>query len=317
LTTTATHKLRRLRAPLPRDRAHARETSFLANKKSLARGRGRESVECRSRIGAAAYASLLACFACALLLCQPTGASAGAGPGARTLRVMSYNVHVGIGMDKQLDLRRIADVINRERPDLVGLQEVDVGVRRTNRADQVAELARLTGLEYAFAPNLEYQGGWYGVAVLSRFPVLKIEHKLFDHLREAERRGCLRVEVEAGGRRLSFATTHLDYQHRDNRRFETEQLLAALSGARGPLVVAGDFNDEPTGDSYKLMLTRFADAWAAATPPDDGLTYPADKPVKRIDYVFHSARLRARGARVVASLASDHRAVMAEFEFKD
>lgn len=230
---------------------------------------------------------------------------------------MSYNVHVGTGMDKQLDLRRIADVIKRERPDLVGLQEVDVGVRRTNRVDQLAELARLTGLHSAFAPNLEYQGGWYGVAVLSRFPVVKIEHRLFDHLREAERRGLLLVEVEAGGRRLSFATTHLDYQHSDNRRFETEQLLAALSGARPALVVAGDFNDEPAGDSYKLMLARFADAWAAAPSSDAGLTYPADKPAKRIDYVFHTARLRALRAWVVESLASDHRAVMAELEFRD
>ena len=65
------------------------------------------------------------------------------------------------------------------------------------------------------------------------------------------------------------------------------------------------------------MLTRFADAWAAAAPESDALTYPADRPVKRIDYVFHTARLRARRAWVVESLASDHRAVMAELEFKD
>ena len=259
------------------------------------------------------FVSLLACVACSLVLYSSSGVAA-----ARTLRVMSYNVHVGIGVDKRLDLRRIADVINRERPDLVGLQEVDVGVARTNRADQIAELARLTGMRPAFAPNLEYQGGWYGVAVLSRFPITRIEHKLFAHLREAERRGLLLVEVEASGRRLSFVTTHLDYQHRDNRRFETEQLLAALDGVRSHLVVAGDFNDEPSGDSYRLMLARFADAWAAAPPPPaDGLTYPADKPAKRIDYVFHTTRLRARRAWVVESLASDHRAVMAELEFRD
>ena len=254
----------------------------------------------------------------ALLVCATAGAGGVAPrPPAPTLRVMSYNVHVGTGVDKQIDLRRVADVINRERPDLVGLQEVDVRVERTRRVDQLAELARLTGMHAAFAPNLEYQGGWYGVAVLSRFPVRKIEHRLFDHLREAERRGCLLVEVEADGRRLSFATTHLDYQHHDNRRFETEQLLATLNGARAALVVAGDFNDEPTGASYKLMLARFGDAWAAASPPGEGLTYPADKPVKRIDYIFHTARLRARRAWVVESLASDHRAVVADFEFGD
>jgi endonuclease/exonuclease/phosphatase family metal-dependent hydrolase len=286
--------------------------SFLSGKKSRAKARRREGVERRRRAAAATCFTLLISVACSVLL-YPSSAA----PAARTLRVMSYNVHVGTGIDKQPDLRRIADVINRERPDIVGLQEVDVGVRRTGRVNQIAELARLTGMEYAFAPNLEYQGGWYGVAVLSRFPVVKTEHRLFNHLREAERRGCLLVEVNANGRRLSFAATHLDYQHRDNRRFETEQLLSSLSNLRRPLVVAGDFNDEPSGDSYKLMLTRFGDAWAAAPPQDDGLTYPADKPVKRIDYVFHSAALRARRAWVVESLASDHRAVMAELEFGD
>jgi endonuclease/exonuclease/phosphatase family metal-dependent hydrolase len=294
---------RRLRAPLLRAFAPSRETI------SHAKAQRREEAE--SYFQFADLRLLLAvCFACAFA----PGPSVEAAPAGK-LRVMSYNVHVGIGMDRRLDLRRVADVIRRERPDLVGLQEVDVGVRRTNRVNQLAELARLTGMHAAFAPNLEFQGGWYGVAVLSRFPFDRTEHRLFDHLREAEWRGLLLVEVEAHGQRLSFATTHLDYQHRDNRRFETEQLLAALNSVRAPLVVAGDFNEEPPGDSYKLMLTRFADAWAAASQHDEGLTYPADKPVKRIDYVFHTAALRARRAWVVDSLASDHRAVMAELEF--
>jgi endonuclease/exonuclease/phosphatase family metal-dependent hydrolase len=71
---------------------------------------------------------------------------------------MTYNIHVGVGMDKKLDLQRIADVINRERPDLVGLQEVDRGVKRTEGKDEIAELAALTRMEYAFAPNLDYPG---------------------------------------------------------------------------------------------------------------------------------------------------------------
>src|SRR5512145_1670899 len=86
----------------------------------------------------------------------------------KTLRVMTYNIHVGVGMDKKLDLQRIADVINRERPDLVGLQEVDRGVKRTEGKDEIAELAKMTRMDYAFAHNLDYQGGQYGVAILSR-----------------------------------------------------------------------------------------------------------------------------------------------------
>lgn len=258
---------------------------------------------------------VVACFVAAP---HTDGRVAAARGGTRTLRVMSYNIHVGAGMDKKLDLPRIAEAIRRERPDLVGLQEVDRGVERTGRVDQIAELARLTGMEYAFAPNLAYQGGWYGVAILSRFPILATEHARFQHLREAERRGYLRVEVSVGGRAVSFVATHLDYQHDDNRLYETRQLLDALSGVKTPLIVAGDFNEEPSGASYKLMLSRFGDAWSAGAAEADGLTYPADKPRKRIDYIFHSpnARTHARRARVIESLASDHRALVAEIELK-
>src|SRR5215212_8458190 len=114
----------------------------------------------------------------------------------QSLRVMSYNIHVGVGMDKKLDLQRIADVINSQHPDLVGLQEVDRGVKRTEGKDEIAELAKLTRMEYAFAPNLDYQGGKYGVAILSRFPIKSSVHRMFENKREAERRGMLQVEVE-------------------------------------------------------------------------------------------------------------------------
>src|ERR1700687_6094305 len=72
--------------------------------------------------------------------------------GARAkVRVMTYNIHVGVGMDKKMDLQRIADVINQEHPDLVALQEVDRGVKRTHGVDEIAELGRMTRMEYAFA----------------------------------------------------------------------------------------------------------------------------------------------------------------------
>ena len=166
---------------------------------------------------------------------------------------MTYNIHVGIGMDKKLDLQRIADVINKEKPDLVGLQEVDRGVQRTQRIDEIVELSKLTRMDYAFAFNLPYQGGQYGVAILSRFPIRATEHRLYKNLREAERRGFIRAEVKIDGRVVHFVTTHLDYQHDDGRLFEAQQMLAFLSDVKGPLIVVGDFNDIPAGDTYQLM----------------------------------------------------------------
>src|SRR5215204_2003498 len=232
------------------------------------------------------------------------------------LTLMSYNIHVGVGMDKKQDLKRIADVIKLYRCDLVGLQEVDRGVERTGRVDEIKELARLTGMDYAFAHNLDYQGGQYGVAVLSRFPILAIDHRRYANRRERERRGFIRVEVEVGGRRLNFVTTHLDYQSLEGRIFETEQLLKALEDVRGPLIVAGDFNEEPPGGAYDMMLKAgFADGWTQAAT--EGLTYPADKPTKRIDYVFYrnlGGDVHA-AASVPDTLASDHRPLVVNLSF--
>src|SRR4030095_14957365 len=195
---------------------------------------------------------MLRLVACLLLLWTGTPAFA-----KRKIRVMTYNIHVGVGMDKKLDLQRIADVINRERPDLVGLQEVDRGVERTQRKDEIVELAQLTRMEYAFAPNLDYQGGKYGVAILSRFPIGRIDHRMYQNKREAERRGMIRVEVKVAGKALNFVTTHLDYQYKDGGLVEAEQMLEFLRDVKGPLIVVGDFNDEPSGTTYKLMLNQF------------------------------------------------------------
>jgi len=234
------------------------------------------------------------------------------------LRVMTYNIHVGVGMDKRLDLQRIADLINAQQPDLVGLQEVDRGVKRTEGKDEIAELAKLTSMQFAYAHNLDYQGGQYGVAILSRFPITAIDHRKYENRRAAERRGMIRTEVNVSGRIVNFVTTHLDYQYEDGRVFETEQLLKFLAGVKGPLIVVGDFNDEPTGAAYKLMTANFDDAWLKDKTNDAGLSYPADKVARRIDYVFarRSDHIKIRKTWTVATLASDHIPVVVDLDLR-
>lgn len=236
----------------------------------------------------------------------------------KTIRVMTYNIHVGVGMDKKLDLERIAEVIKDQNPDLVGLQEVDRGVERTQRRDEIAELAKLTKMDYAFAFNLKYQGGQYGVAILSKEPIMATDHHLYLNTREAERRGFIRVEVRVGGKLINFVTTHLDYQYEDGRVYEAQQLLAAIKDVKGPLIVVGDFNDVPAGGAYKLMRESFNDAWFSLRPTDEGFSYPADKPAKRIDYVFTRSTdsIKAKRAWIPETLASDHVPVVADLEVK-
>lgn len=259
----------------------------------------------------------LSCYAL-LLVCAALLLTAPAVDAKRSIRVMTYNIHVGVGMDKKLDLQRIADVINAERPDFVGLQEVDRGVERTQRKDEIVELAQLTRMEYAFAPNLDYQGGKYGVAILSRFPIRSSDHRMYQNKRETERRGMIRIEAKIDGKIVNFVTTHLDYQFQDGRLFEAEQMLEFLRDIKGTLIVVGDFNDEPIGLTYKLMLNQFDDAWLSSRQATNGFSYPADKPVKRIDYVFlrRSDRLKVKKAWVIETLASDHIPVVSDIELK-
>jgi len=251
------------------------------------------------------------------VLLVPSARTASSANFKKTLRIMTYNIHVGVGMDKKLDLKRIADVINKEKPDLVGLQEVDRGVKRTEGKDEIAELAALTRMDYAFAHNLDFQGGQYGVAILSRFLLKNVDHRMFENKREAERRGMLHVQVELDNQVINFVTTHLDYQYEDGRVFETEQMLKFLTEVKGPLIIVADMNDEPTGDAYKMMVPNFDDAWVASRAKGEGFSFPADKPIKRIDYIFYrAAELKAKRAEVVETLASDHVPVLAELQLR-
>src|SRR5213078_999523 len=128
------------------------------------------------------YVSLLIALPGAVMFSSPAARISAAPPAPKqTLRVMTYNIHVGIGMDKKLDLARVAGVIKAQHPDLVGLQEVDRGVMRTQRLDEIVELAKLTRMDYAFAFNLNYQGGQYGVAILSRFTIMATDHRLYQN----------------------------------------------------------------------------------------------------------------------------------------
>src|SRR5690606_25035110 len=130
---------------------------------------------------------------------------------ATVFRVMSYNIHHGRGMDDRVDLERIAEAIKKANPDLVALQEVDRGTRRTDGRDLTAELAKLTGMEGYFEKNIPYQGGEYGNAILSRFPILEKKNTHLRMIRENEQRGALQVLVEVDGEKLLFVNTHIDY----------------------------------------------------------------------------------------------------------
>jgi endonuclease/exonuclease/phosphatase family metal-dependent hydrolase len=251
------------------------------------------------------------------------GCSAPAGPKPRptpsaTFRVMTYNIHHGAGADDRLDLDRVAEVIRRERPDIVALQEVDRGVTRSGRRDLLQELARLTGFEYAaFGKNIDHQGGDYGNGILSRYPILREVNTPLDQVEPGERRGVLQAVVDIRGREVAVLVTHFDVRNAEERllsaRQVEEKLLPDYDGY--PLLFAGDFNDVPDGAVYQRLTTRLSDAWKAGDGP--GYTIPVDAPSRRIDYVFHSPHLTPVAAHVPRSDASDHLPLVVDLRFAD
>ena len=237
---------------------------------------------------------------------------------AQPLRVMSYNIHHGEGLDKKLDLARIAKVILDAKADLVGLQEVDRGVERTQKRDLPAELAQLTGLHVAFENNHSYQGGEYGNAILTRLPTKHVKNTHFKMLRPGEQRGVLQVVLEVNGREVLFMNTHIDYRPDDAERLmNVAELKAIVAGAgQRPVILVGDFNATPESRTITSLRAFLSDTWELVGQ-GAGFSIPVKKPAKRIDYVWITqAAVEPLRIEVLRSEASDHLPVLAELRLR-
>ncbi|MEU3008655.1 endonuclease/exonuclease/phosphatase family protein [Streptomyces sp. NPDC007020] len=272
---------------------------------------------------------LLAASLLGTLLAPPAVAAsahrspAGGSPGGLPLRFATYNIHAGAGMDGVFDLDRQTAELRSLEADVIGLQEVDRHWgSRSEWRDLAGELARRLRMHVSFAPIYSLDpaqpGGpraEYGVAVLSRHRIVGAENHEITRLSTqdpnpvpAPAPGFGEVVVRVGGLPVHVYVTHLDYrpdpavrvaQVADTRRIMAED--------RGPKILLGDFNAEPDAPELAPLWRELADADPGAP------TFPARNPVKRIDFVAVSKeRTAVRRAWVPDSLASDHRAVVAD-----
>ncbi|MEU9578742.1 endonuclease/exonuclease/phosphatase family protein [Streptomyces chilikensis] len=269
----------------------------------------------------------------------PAGAHADPPAEAATvpLRVVSYNIHAGAGTDNVFDLDRQAEELRAMDADVIGLQEVDVhwGARSAWR-DLATELGERLGMEVFFAPiysldpvTADAPRREYGVAVLSRHPVLAAENHEITRLSTQDAEpvpalapGFAEVEIRVRGLPVHVYTTHLDYRADPSVRAaqvaDTLRVMGEDCDRHGRCprqVLTGDFNAVRTAPELAPLWERLTDASAAAGV--DAPTYPALNPRTRIDYVTVSrGAIGVRGVTVPQTLASDHRPVVADLALR-
>jgi endonuclease/exonuclease/phosphatase family metal-dependent hydrolase len=235
------------------------------------------------------------------------------------LRIMTYNVHRCVGMDGRADPRRVAEVIAECKPDIVALQELDVGRRRTGGIDQAHVIAHHLGMAFHFHPAIQVEEERYGDAILTSLPMRLIRAERLPGSRLLEPRGAIWVAVETAEAELQIINTHLSLLAYE-RLMQVRTLLgprwAGHPSCRDPLALLGDFNTLRRSRVHGRLSSKLRDAQLAVHGRPHR-TFPARMPMLRIDHIFCSPSVEVVGIDVprtpLSRIASDHLPLVMDF----
>ena len=239
-------------------------------------------------------------------------------------RIVTYNVHRCVGNDRRLDVSRIVDVLAALEPDIVAMQELDVGRRRTGHVDQAHEIAEGLDMACHFNAALTVEEERYGDAILTVFPEKLVKKGAlpgYDRIRALEPRGALWVEVEIDGAPVQIINTHLGLVPRE-QQIQAECLAGPAwlqnPACQGPVILLGDFNATATSVVYRTLVQRLAPARRLARTSSPTATFPSPLPVLRIDHLFVSPQIRVADVFApfapLTRTASDHLPLVMDFE---
>lgn len=234
-----------------------------------------------------------------------------------TFKTMEYNIQRGISPSTNtIDLQWIADVINNRnpKPDLVALVEIDVKTNRSGSTINQAEvLAQKTGMYFAFFRAEYYDGGEYGNAILSKYPIRQYYRYVLP-AGTGEERSMGMIEVMVDGKPFNFAVTHLDHMTTEaNRLLQVAQINKMVAGFRYPVILGGDFNARPTSSTVTNLQEQLAIGCNGGCP----LTFSSSNPYESIDYFFYKSDAFTRlDYYTIQTLASDHLPLIATWTLK-
>lgn len=239
-------------------------------------------------------------------------------------RIVTYNVHRCVGVDRKLDVARIAAVIADCEPDIVCLQELDVGRARTGGVDQAHAIAELLSMSFHFNAAMRVEEELYGDAILTTLPERSVRSgplPTVSGVPGLEPRGALWVEVTVDDRPLQIINTHLGLVPRE-QRLQAAALLGkdwlGHPDCQGPSILIGDFNCTSLTRPYRSLAGRMRDAQRCADLPRSIKTFPSAFPTLRIDHCFISPEIRITGIHApfhpLARMASDHLPLVIDFD---
>jgi endonuclease/exonuclease/phosphatase family metal-dependent hydrolase len=243
----------------------------------------------------------------------------------RTIRVVTYNVHKCVGLDRRERPERIAAVLRETDADIIALQEV-VSVEDNARRElhQARFIASELGCDFRIGENRRHKGGAYGNVILTRLPVEDCRNHDITW-RRREPRGCLRVDLRLGGPDaplLHVFNVHLGtafVERRYQGRTLTGEGILRSSDLRGPRVVLGDFNEWTRGLATRLLAEELESADIRHHLRRRS-TYPGPLPFLHLDHVYHDPALELISLRLhrsrTALVASDHLPLVADFRIK-
>ena len=223
---------------------------------------------------------------------------------------MTWNVRRGKGRDGRVDLDRVARVVRAADPDVLALQELDVGRARTGGVNQPEALARLLGMHVCFSPTVHSEGdGSYGHALFTRAEPQAQTIVSLPRVPTRELRTLIEMSVDVGGTHVAFQSIHLGLLWPE--RFIQASAILKEHRRGEACVLMGDFNASAWMPTLRRLGKRFRDA-----APGGGATWPSALPLRRLDYVLMDGGVRSNGSRVLvggeASQASDHLGLVAE-----
>ncbi|MBT1704623.1 endonuclease/exonuclease/phosphatase family protein [Chryseosolibacter indicus] len=205
------------------------------------------------------------------------------------LNIMTYNIHHGNPPSREkgfIDLSAIAQTIRKSGAHLVALQELDSVTIRSGKTFQLKILADMLGMHYYFGKAISYEGGAYGVGILSKYPITQASTTLLPKTEgfKGEDRALALVKVTLpGNRQVYFGSTHLDVSLEENRLLQCSEIVSVAEHLDAPVIVGGDFNSTDEKAPMQELLKYFNDASTLKAP-----TIPVVKPTRRIDYIVYS-----------------------------